>query len=286
MYRRSGRGKLLLLVFLAVSILVITLDYRGSGGVLERAKDISGAVLVPIQQGFTALTRPIGGLFSSIRELSDLRGANTRLMAEVEELRSERERALAILSENARLRANLELNQSWASMDKVTAEVISDVPSNYRWAVRIDKGRADGIRRDQAVIDPSGLVGKIIQVERRSSVVLLLIDPTAAARARIAESRDQGIIRGRGGNEPLSLELIGPEATVDVGSSVITAGYDLGIFPPGIPIGTVTTVGGEGPGIEQEIEVEPLVDFTALDFVQVLLESGRRLQGAAAGDGE
>jgi rod shape-determining protein MreC len=286
MYRRSGRGKLLLLVFLAVSILVITLDYRGSGGVLERAKDISGAVLVPIQQGFTALTRPIGGLFSSIRELSDLRGANTRLMAEVEELRSERERALAILSENARLRANLELNQSWASMDKVTAEVISDVPSNYRWAVRIDKGRADGIRRDQAVIDPSGLVGKIIQVERRSSVVLLLIDPTAAARARIAESRDQGIIRGRGGNEPLSLELIGPEATVDVGSSVITAGYDLGIFPPGIPIGTVTRVGGEGPGIEQEIEVEPLVDFTALDFVQVLLESGRRLQGAAAGDGE
>ena len=273
----------MLLIFLVLSIIVITLDYRQvSGGVLERAKDISGAILVPIQKGFTALSRPIGGLFSSIGELNDLRGANARLMAEVEELRSERERAMAIISENSRLRANLSLNESWANMDKVTAEVISDVPSNYRWAVRIDKGRADGIRRDQAVIDPSGLVGKIIQVDRHSSVVLLLIDPTAAARARIADSRDQGIIRGRGANEKLSLELIGPDATVEVGSTVITAGYDLGIFPPGIPIGTVAAVGAEGPGIEQDIEVEPLVDFTSLDFVQVILESGRRLQGAAA----
>ena len=66
MFRRPGRGRLLLLVFLAMSVVLITLDFRqGEGGPLDTARDVVGSVVAPIQRGFTTVFRPIGDFFSS-----------------------------------------------------------------------------------------------------------------------------------------------------------------------------------------------------------------------------
>ena len=51
------------------------------------------------------------------------------------------------------------VDESWATMDRVPAQVIGYDPANYRWAVFIDKGRDDGIRADMAVVNSDGLVG-------------------------------------------------------------------------------------------------------------------------------
>lgn len=277
MYRRSGRGRLLLFVFLALSIAIITLDFRESPSPLDRAKDISSAVLAPIQRGFTAVTRPIGNFFASLGELGDLRGENARLEEEVEELRAQIGEAEAIQEENAELRALLELDESYLTMERVTASVIGRAPSNYKWAVTIDKGRADGLKRDMAVIAVEGLVGKVIETGEHTATVLLLIDPDAAVRARLQEGRDQGLIRGNGADQPLSLELIGTNAEAFEGDGVITGGLDNGIYPPGIPIGTVLEVGADGGALDKDISIEPFVDFNKVDFVQVLLETGPRV---------
>lgn len=274
MFRRSGRGRLLLLVLLVLSIGLITLDFRqSSGGVLERVREISVAVVAPVQRGFTAIVRPIGNFFGSIAELGALRSRNEELEADIEQLRSQIERASSLVRENERLRASLDLRESYTSMDMVAAEVIGRAPSNYKWAVFIDKGRDDGIRPDMAVIDSDGLVGKVIGADANTATVLLLIDPRAAAAARVEERRDTGRVVGNGASEMLSLELIGPNATVFDGDRVITAGYEGGVFPPGIPIGIVSEVGGDIRVLERIIEVDPFVDFTAVDFVQVIVTS-------------
>jgi len=278
MFRRPGRGRVLLLVFLALSILVITLDYRqNEGGPLERAKDISLAIVAPIQRGITAVVRPIGDFFSSLGELSSLRSENERLEDELAELESEEEQLQELAEENQRLTDLLDLERRYATLEPLTAEVIGRVPSNYKWAVRIDKGRSDGIRPDMAVINLDGLVGKIVQADSHYAVVLLLIDSEAGAGARIEQNRDLGSVSGNGVGEYLSLELIDPGTHVGRYSEVETSGYDQGIFPPGIPIGVVVSATSEGPAVEQDIDVDPHVAFTSLDFVQVLLESGPRL---------
>jgi rod shape-determining protein MreC len=278
MYRRSGRGRLLLLVFLALSIVVITLDFRQNpGGPLERIKDISSAVLAPIQRGLAAVARPIGDFFSAIGDLGDLRDRNEDLESENERLRSEIEGAEAIEQEYSQIREHFELEASWLTMNRVVAEVIGRMPTNYRWAYIINKGRSDGIRPDMAVIDPNGLVGKVLNATSQRATILVLIDPEAGASARIKEARDTGIVRGNGAGEPLDLQLVGPNAEVLEGDEVITSGYDQGIFPAGIPIGFVSEVGPEGTGLERDIEIEPYVDFTNLDFVEILIDSGPHL---------
>ena len=278
MYRRSGRGRLLLLAFLALSIVVITLDFRQNpGGPLERVKDISSAVLAPIQRGLAAVARPIGDFFSSIGDLGNLRDRNDELEAENKRLLSEIEGVEGVEEEYEKLRAHFELEESWLTMNRVVAEVIGRMPINYRWAYIINKGTSDGIRPDMAVINPNGLVGKVLSATSHRATIIVLIDPEAGASARVANGRDIGIVRGNGAGEPLDLQLVGPNADVDVGDEVITAGYDQGIYPAGIPIGYVSEVSPEGTGLERDVEIEPYVSFTALDFVEILLDSGPRL---------
>jgi rod shape-determining protein MreC len=286
MYRRPGRGRVLLLLCLALSIVLITLDFRqGSAGLLGSIKDVAVTVVAPVQRGVSAVTQPVGDFFVSLGDLAEIRSRNRELQDEVERLRATQAEAQALLDENARLRKFNELGRSWPTMRRATAAVFSKVPANYQWAVFIDKGRADGIRPNMAVIDPEGLVGKVIQADRNHAIVLLLIDPEATAGARIQGVRDTGAVRGNGANETLSFEFGRVEADVDIGDEVVTSGYDGGIFPPGIPIGRVTEVGSPTAALERRIEVDPNVDFAALDFVTVLLDTGPALEATAAAGG-
>lgn len=278
MYRRNGRGRLLLLVFLALAVLVITLDYRqGAGGPLERAKDFSVTLVAPIQRGFTTVFRPVGNFFSSLGELGSLRSKNAELEDTVAQLEAENRQAEELIHENTRLAELLDVESSWVTGERVTARVIAKGPNNFTWAAIIDKGRSDGIERDMAVIAPEGLVGKVISVSSHQATVLYLVDPKGAAGARISGGRDAGTVKGDGAGQPLQFELVGVNAEAEVGDKVVTSGYDGGIYPGGIPIGYVGDVGGDVRQSTKEIEVEPYVDFTTLDFVQVLVETGPRL---------
>jgi rod shape-determining protein MreC len=275
MYRRAGRGRLFLLAFLALSIVVITLDFRQSpDGPLERAKDISSAIVAPIQRGIATVFRPIGNLFSSIGDLTNLRSENQDLSRQVDELEKEVTEAQSLEDDYRRLQQFFDLDEPWTQMETATASVIGRAPSNYKWAWIVDRGREDGIRPDMSVITPEGLVGKVIRVSSDTATIIGIIDPQGAARARIAVKGFTGVVRGNGADQPLTLEFIEPAADVTIGDDVVTSGYDEGIFPPSIPIGEVVDVEGREAALDQEIAVEPWVDFTKLNFVQVLLESG------------
>jgi rod shape-determining protein MreC len=278
MYRRNGRGRLLLLVFLALAILVITLDYRmGPGGPLQRAKDFSVTLVAPVQRGFTTIFRPVGNFFSSIGELGSLRSKNAELEDALQQAEADVREAESLVEENRRLTAMLDLEDSWVVSERVTARVIATGPKNLNWAAIIDKGRSDGIRPDMAVIAPEGLVGKVYSVASHQATVLYLVDPRGAASARVDGGRDAGIVQGKGLGEPLVFEDVSVNAEAEEGDRVVTSGYDGGIFPAGIPVGFIVDVGGDARQATKEIEVEPYVDFTTLDFVQVLVESGPRL---------
>ena len=279
MFRRPGRGRLLLLVFLAFSVVLITLDFRqGEGGPLDTARDVVGGVVAPIQRGFTTVFRPVGDFFSSLGDLGSLREDNARMEEELAELQQKAAQYDAAIATNRQLNDQLDLGQEWWTMKPLHARTTGRVLENYRWAYTIDKGSNDGIEKDMAVIEPKGLVGRIIEVDPHESTVLLMIDPDAAAAARIKESRDTGTVQGHGPSRPFSMDFVPGDARVEVGDFVVTSGFDDGIFPAEIPIGTVTEVSGTTSDLEQDIRVEPAVDFTALDYLTDLRDSGPNLE--------
>jgi rod shape-determining protein MreC len=240
-------------------------------------------VVEPIQRGVSALVRPIGDFFSSVGELGNLRERNRDLEARIEDMETHIEEAESVAEENETLRRELDLNESWATMDRVAAEVISRPSSNYRWYLEIDRGRADGIRPDMAVINIQGLVGKIVAARDTTATVLLIVDPTGAASAKTNDGEVTGIVEGNGAGQPLSMELVESDANINEGEIIRTASYNSGIFPPNIPIGYVTHVTSNSASATQDVQVEPYIDFTSIEFVQVLLESGPKLQPSAPG---
>ena len=278
MFRRSGRGRLFLVAFVALSIGVITLDFQTEGeGPLDKAREAASAVVAPIQRGVSVVVRPIRNFVSSIGDLSSLREENEELRDQVAELQVIAERAEAVEEDLVEVRKALKLDKPWFQMEHVAVDVIADQPANYKWAITVSKGSDDGIEPDMAVIDSTagGLVGKTVEpITEHSATVLLLTDPTHSASAKIDRISDTGLVKGNGGGEDLSMDLIADPARAKAGDKVVTAYYNAGIFPPNIPIGEVSEVTDSETGFEATILVEPVVDFDDLQVLQVLLETG------------
>lgn len=134
-------------------------------------------------------------------------------------------------------------------------------------------------RVDQPVVTLEGLVGRVVEVSGPYAKVQLITDRAAAASAVVARTRRQALVRG--GGELLELDFVPLQASVVPGDRVLTAGTD-GVYPRGIPIGTVVEVGDEGE-LFREIGVAPAVDFAFLDRVY-LLEREPIPEGLVEGD--
>ena len=177
-----------------------------------------------------------------------------------------------VLHENEELRKLLGLGQR-LDLKTVTARVSGVGPSNFENTVFIDRGSREGLRKDMPVISGSGLVGRVVETSAHAARVLLLIDPSSAVAARIASNGETGVIAGNGGDE-LRFDLFDAEAAVTVGDQVVTSGYSGGVYPAGIPIGTVVRLEPRGGALSRRVWLRPYVDFTSLDYLLVVTGKG------------
>jgi rod shape-determining protein MreC len=118
------------------------------------------------------------------------------------------------------------------------------------------------------VMTSEGLVGRVIVVSGPLAKVQLITDRAASVGAMIERSRHQGVVRGTGRGD-LELAFLPRQSDVRVGDRVITSGVD-GVFPRGIPIGTVAEV-QLGDDLFYEIRLAPAADLRRLDHVYVQL---------------
>ena len=219
-----------------------------------------------VQRGTMAIIDGVRGTWSGYVALQNVQQENTALKQELQtmQVRLQQERAEAQRTDN--LRQLLELRER-ANLDTVAAEVIAGAASPDFQTVTIDKGSADSLETDMAVISPAGVVGRIILPSRRASKVQLLIDRNAAAGALIERTRVQGVVVGIG-DGMLHMQYVPGTADVKTGDLVVTSGID-GIFPKGFVIGTIDHA-DRGAGAYHEIVIRPAVDFSRLEEVLIV----------------
>lgn len=279
MYRRSNRQRLALAALLAATATLVTLDFReGSGGPLRRVQDVAMSVVAPLQSGVGDVFRPVGDTFSTLSRLGSLKRENAQLRTEVKALQGQQTRFPELIRENRRLKALTE-QKDWVQGRTLGAQVIGVGPSNQEWTVFLNKGSSEGLKEDMAVVSSEGLVGKIVLAGESYSKVLLAIDPQHSAGARLTGSGETGVVSGKS-DEDLTFELIDPATKITKGETVVTSGYDRGIYPPGIPIGRVTGYWTAQDGLTKSASVRPFVKFSRLDTVLVLLDSGSIVKAA------
>lgn len=157
--------------------------------------------------------------------------------------------------------------------------------------VTIDVGSTAGVGRDMTVFDSDGLIGRVIQAGPATATVQLVTSPSASVGARLAGSREVGMVEGGVWDGPgrglLRLSLLNPEAAVRVGDRVVTLGSpNLRPYAPGVPIGSVVSVQAASGGPTRTAFVRPFARFTALDLVTVVLGPEAAPKPAEPKDGE
>lgn len=179
--------------------------------------------------------------------------------------------------ENARLRRLLDLNES-ISHESIGARVIARTPSFLSNLIYIDRGSADGVQVDSAVISGDGIIGRVILVANHQSQVQLITNPDASIGAVLERTRTPAILRGSG-DLLLDMIYVGNSESVEVGDIVLSSGLD-GIYPKGYPIGKVVD-SHKGKGVFRSIKVEPRMDLIRVEEVSVLRGNAKSGETAA-----
>jgi rod shape-determining protein MreC len=270
--RRARSTRLLVVSLVMASLITITIDFRGGqSGPLELAGRAALTVIGPLQDAVSRVMGPVASFLSGLARIGSLEEENRRLQAEIEQLEQLAGQRVSMERELTRLRRLLDLNDQ-LGVTGVAASVIGRSPSNFEWSITINVGSAEGVKRGHPVVSGEGLVGRVTQVSLHWSSVELLIDPHASVAARLAGSGETGLLTGQR-EDPLTMDLVNPDAKVAAGEQVLTSGYDGGLYPPGILIGFVALVYTTPGSLEKSIQVRPAVDFTSLEVVEVVLKA-------------
>jgi rod shape-determining protein MreC len=275
-FDRTRRPRLLVAVLLSVALVVVTIDFRTQG---DGPLDVIGrglmTVVGPLQDGLAKVVRPLGDFFAGFTKVGSLK-EQIRRLEQSNALLAQRERQVTdIARENEELRKLLTLKER-LNLRTVTARVTGVGPSNFEHTVFIDLGSADGLKQDMPVVAGAGLAGRGVAVGQSTARVLLLVDPSSAAAARLSTNGETGVVEGTGGDE-LRLDLFDAEALVAESDEVVTSGYQGGVYPPGIPIGIVSRVEPRSAALTRRAFVRPYVDFTSLDHLLIVVgQAGKR----------
>jgi rod shape-determining protein MreC len=241
------------------------------------------AALRPFAVAVERVAQPFRDAYNWTDSLLGARSEAARLRAENRRLRQIAIQNQFAKQENVFLRRQLRFvsGRSFPSdYSYVSAAVMGRPSGAFAQAIVITAGSDRGIRVNDPVVTPDGLVGLVTRVTSGSARIQLLTDQEAAASAVDVRTRATGIVRhARGTRETLVLDRVRKEDRIREGDRIVTAGWRANgltsVYPKGIPIGEVTSFGNTDTDFFQQVQIEPYVDFGALDAVLVLIPKDR-----------
>ena len=156
------------------------------------------------------------------------------------------------------------INDYVSSSDKILAKIIVDHDSPFLKSIIINKGSKDNIKIGTNVYDQSYLVGRVIEVNYKTSRVLLLSDLNSNVPVTIAPQNIQAIVTGNGEDKGQIKYIKSGFSDQLVDDSIIYTSGTGAIFKSGVPIGKLQSF---GESAVNEYEVEFYSDFSQLKYV-------------------
>lgn len=260
----------LLVVVLLVSLLLLSLGTRGGGA--GRPAAVVAALITPLEAGLAKIQRSTLGVWNAYRDWKNVRRENQALRTEVERLRIQSLQVEDTRQENLRLRRLLALRNR-LPLSTLAGEVIAKEWGGWVRSVTVNRGQRDGIARLTPAIAPEGLLGRVVEVRARASVIQLLNDPTSAVAVMVQRTRTAGVVEGEPGGAVRLKFMTRDGGGVEVGDLVVTSGLG-GVFPKGLPVGRVIAVEDKGSSaLFHYARLAPVVDFARVE--EVLLLTGQ-----------
>ncbi len=257
----------------------LMLAARIDGTLADRARMAFADALTPIYAAFTAPTERIRGVVTELRQLSDLRAENDRLRAENATLRRWQAVALALEAENANLKSVLHWIPS-PEVPFVTARAVADAGGLYDRAVLVSLGPSVRVHAGEIALGAYGLVGRVTEAGGASARVLLITDLNSRIPVKFGQGGVRAILAGTNGPEP-ELQFWPAGTMPKEGEQVVTSGV-AGVFPEGLPVGTVHYGRSGVPHVIPDAELARLGIVRLFDYQLQKVSPPRGAAGGSA----
>lgn len=254
-------GALTIIALAVVAVLIVVLW-----------RDAAVEAVYPALRARRSLAQRVGARLSGLWEGASAKAENVRLKRERATLLMQNADRAALEAENARLRQALDFRARQKGR-WVVAGILSagGGAAGVRKTIRVDRGSGAGVAEGMVVRVPEGLVGRVIAVTEHTAEVLLITDPALKVACTLeGHPKSFGILWG-GTEERLALRHLKVGRQVAAPTRVLTSGLG-GVFPAGIPVGTLLVEGKTVDVSTGEGEVQPTVDFATLEDVFIRCE--------------
>jgi rod shape-determining protein MreC len=180
----------------------------------------------------------------------------------------------SLLAENEHLRQLLALSHR-LSTPYVAAEVLHQVQATDSRTLLLSAGSAEGIAPFDPVVAPEGLIGVVLSVARRTSVVMTWAHPEFRVSAFTVTGNASGVVAPSASaitsvEGALEFRGVPYRDSVPAGTLVLSSGLG-GVYPKGIPVGTVTGVVREQEGWERVYRLRPAANPGSAAHVLILV---------------
>lgn len=253
----------------ALAILVVGILLLALGGYLTPISRVALSPFISTQTWLASRYLAIRDFMTAPRDVVRLAQINDQLEAEVSRLQSQ---IIELQQQNSELQvlsALLDFARTHSENEYITAAVIGRDISPFLHYVIINRGSDDGLRRGMPIVSSQGLVGRVAAVTADGARVQLINDPDTAINVRVQPSGAEGLLQGSITGD-ITVEAIPQDANIQTGDLVLTSGLG-GNFPPDMLIGQVSGVRQRPVELFQTATVEPVVDFSQLEIVLVIV---------------
>ncbi len=261
---------LALIAVIVIAAVVIAALSHFSGGLPEKA---ASGLMRPVEGIISKVISPVAGIFDGVSE-KELEAENEKLKEQVYELTAENRTAEEYIRENERLRALLHLKEGMVNQEVTAARVTALGWDNFSQTVTINRGTADGVNLENAVVSTLGIIGRVSEVTKHSATVTTLLSPRHSLGVRVSRTADLAVCEGDAvlaKDNKLRLDYISGAAELIEGDIIETSGVG-GVYPEGLMVGKISEIKKDNSGAVSYAVVEPTADFSRLYEVLVITD--------------
>ena len=285
--KRKFSFRIKLDVFLLIFLLIISsvlLTFSGGRFIID-FKSVGFSVAAGTENAVHSVSAFVTDTVSAVRELAELRSKYLELSEKLKDYELLQRSNADIRRENRELKELLGFADTIAYKN-IPAQISGFDPDNLYSGIIINRGAKHGVRKNMPVLafqgSNVGLVGKIVQTGRDSSMIIPIYDYQCYVAASVQTTKHRGLVNGQGTADlPLIMRYVQKRAKdeISIGDRILASGGN-DLFPKDSPIGVATGIRVHDYETYLELTVQPIIDFSRLDYVFVLDMSGTN-EGAA-----
>jgi len=262
----------LLTLLLIISSVLLTFS---GGRFIVDFKSVGFSVASGTENAVHSVSSFVTDAVSAVRELADLRSKYLALSEKLKDYELLQRSNADIRRENRELKELLGFADT-ITYKNIPAQITGFDPDNLYSGIIINRGAKHGVRKNMPVLafqgSNVGLVGKIVQTGRDSSMIIPIYDYQCYVAASVQTTKHRGLVNGQGASDlPLIMQYVQKRAKdeIGIGDRILASGEN-NLFPKDSPIGVITGIKVHDYETYLELTVQPIIDFSRLDYVFVL----------------